>query len=299
MKKIQHTITILCLLLFLPSCENDGGDSKINSQNGALPNIQKLNNSDTFINLSALENGKDINLSFSVDLAIGEISSMNIVAFYTKVNGTTTKATLVSNIVSFPTTVTLKPNDIYKAFSNINSPEDLAPGDKLTVSADITLKNGTLLKIINDNGTNNFSSNIATSDVYKVIQTYNVSCPSDLEGIYSSITSGASTDPDVKPNVSPVSNYPYTVEIKALGGGDYTITDAFGGLYILWYKDLYKLTTNRRGTFSDICNTLSGKFEDPFGSDVIITGTVNPDGTISMHWESGYGDYGDAVYTKK
>lgn len=299
MKKIQNTITIVCLLVFLFSCENDGGDSNLNAQNGALPNIQKTENTDTFINLSALENGKDINLSFSVDLANGQISSMDIVALYTRINGTTSKATLASNITAFPSTFTLNSNAIYNAFTDINSSEDLAPGDKLSVTAEIKLKNGTLLKLINDDGTNNFSSNIATSDLFKVVQTYNVSCPSALEGIYSVISSGSSTDPDVKPNVSPISNYPFTVEIKALGGGDYTFSDAFGGLYILWYKDIYGITNNRTGTFSDICNSLSGKFRDAFGSDVIVTGTVNPNGTLSIQWENEYGDNGNAVYTKK
>lgn len=299
MKKIQHIITILCLLIFLPCCENDGGDSKISTQNGAVPNIQKLDNTDAFINLVAVQNNEEINLGFSVDLAIGKISSMDIVGFYIKSDGTIIKEILASNITTFPVSFNLTRDDLYDAFENLNSPEDFATGDKLIISADITLKDGTLLKIINDDGTNNFSSNIATSDLYKVFQTYNVSCPSALEGMYSVISSGESTDPFVSSSVNPISNHPYTVEIKAIGGGDYTISDAFGGLYILWYEEEYGVNYETEGTFSEICGTISGKFIEPFDTELIITGAVNPDGTLSMHWENGYGDYGDAVYTKQ
>lgn len=297
MKKIQHIITILCLLFLLPCCENDGGDSKISTQKGALPNIQKLENSDSFIDLVAVQNNQEINLGFSVDLAIGKISSMDIIGLYIKSDGTIIKATLASNITSFPVSFNLNRNDLYDAFENLNSSEDFATGDQLIISADITLKDGTVLKIMNDDGTNNFSSNIATSNLYKVFQTYNVSCPSNLGGTYSVLTSGESTDSGPSPSENPISNYPYTVTITDNGGGNYTISDSFGGLYILWY-DIYGLTFNVESDFTDICGSISSQFEDPFGSIVNYTGTVNPNGTITIHWSNDFEDFGDSVLTK-
>lgn len=296
MKKIQHIITILCLLFLLPCCENDGGDSKISTQKGALPNIQKLTDSDSFIDLVAVQNNQEINLGFSVDLAIGKISSMNIIGLYIKSDGTIIKATLAENITTFPVTFNLSRNDLYDAFENLNTSEDFATGDQLIISADITLKDGTVLKIMNDDGTNNFSSNIATSNLYKVFQTYNVSCPSDLGGTYSVLTSGESTDGGVVTN-NPVTNHPYTVTITDNGGGNYTISDSFGGLYIYWY-DIYGLTFDVESDFTDICGSISSEFEDPFGSIVNYTGTVNPNGTISIHWTNDFGDFGDSILTK-
>lgn len=296
MKKIQQTIIILCSFLLLPSCENDGGDSKINTQNGALPNIQKLSNSDSFIDLLALENNEEINLGFSADLALGKISSMDIVGFYIKPDGTLFKATLAKNITTFPTSFTLRRNDLYKAFENLNTPESFEIGDKLTISADLTLKDGTVLKIINDDGTNNFSSNIATSTLYKVFQTYNVSCPSDLGGTYKAISSGKSTESAVETS-NPVSNFPYTVTLIDNGGGNYTIKDAFAGLYIYWY-DIFGVTFETEGTFNDVCGTISGNFEGPFGEIVIYSGTVNQNGSINIHWTNEFDDFGDMILTK-
>lgn len=298
MKNIKKIFAVLALLMLVLSCENDGGDSKLNSKYGAVVDIQKQNNTDTFIDLVSVQNGEDFNLGVTVDLAVGKISSVDLVGFYTKKDGTITKATLVSNIITLPSTINLTRDDIFDAFANINTATDFESGDKLVISADITLKDGTVVKLINDDGSNNFSSNIATSNLYKLFQTYNVSCSSDLGGTYSVKTSGTSTDSGPTPSENPISNFPYTVVITDLGGGDYTISDAFGGVYILWY-DIYGLDFEVEGSFSDVCGTISGKFPEPFGTDVIFTGTVNPNGTISIHWENGYGDFGDSVYTKQ
>ena len=298
MKKISFLIVTLVVALLMPSCENDGGDSKIKTSKGALPNIQKISTTDAFIDLVAVQSGDAINLGFTVDLAIGDINSMDIMALYKKSDGTIYKAKLATGITTFPTTFNISQTDILNAFNELNSTGDFQIGDQLTITAELTLKDGRVQKIINDDGTNNFSPNIASSNLYKVFQTYNVSCPSDLEGTYSVISSGESTDSGPSPSENPISNFPYTVEIKATGGGDYTISDAFGGLYILWY-DIYGVDFEVEGTFSDVCGTISGSFQEPFGTEVIVTGTVNPNGTLSIHWVNGYDDFGDAVYTKQ
>lgn len=298
MKNIIKIFNVLALLMLVLSCENDGGDSKLDLKYGAVVDIQKQNNTDSFIDLISVQNGEDFNLGIKLDLAVGKISSVDLVGFYTKKDGTITKATLVSKIVTLPTTISLTRDDIYDAFTNINSAEDFESGDKLIISADITLNDGTVVKLLNDDGSNNFSSNIATSNLYKLFQTYNVSCTSDLAGTYNVKTTGASTDSGPTPSENPISNFPYTVVITDLGGGEYTISDAFGGVYMLWY-DIYGLDFEVEGSFSDVCGNISGKFPEPFGTDVIYTGTVNSDGTLSIHWENGYGDFGDSVYTKQ
>ncbi len=178
MKKIKIILATLILALLLPSCENDGGTSKIGySSNGAVPNIQKIAGSDSSINLVAVNNGNLIHLGFTVDKAIGDITSMNIIGFYTKANGTIYKATLVSNVTTFPASFNITQTDLFNAFAELNSASDIQLGDQLKITAELTLKDGSVQKIINDDGSDNFSSNIATSNRYKVQQTYDVSCP--------------------------------------------------------------------------------------------------------------------------
>lgn len=288
MKKIQQIITILCLLFLLPCCENDGGDSKISTQKGALPNIQKLDNTDTFIDILSLQSGGDFNIGFSVDLAIGKITSMDIVAFYTKVDGTIFKATIATNITSLPATFTLNRDDLFDAFSNLNSSEDISTGDKLTISADITLKNGTILKIINDDGTNNFSTNIATSDLYKVFQTYNVSCASYLAGTYSFSTTNIGDGVNFTSDI-----YTGSVTFEDLGGGVYEISDAsFGG-----YTALYDETATGV-ELQDICNQISYNGVNQYGDSFTMTNLVVNGNKITFHWETSYGEFGDTTLTR-
>lgn len=290
MKKIQYILTILCLLIIFPCCENDGGNSKISTENGALPNIQKLKNTDAFIDILSIQSGGDFNLGFSVDLAIGKITSMDIVAFYTKVDGTLTKATIATNIVSLPATFTLNKDDLFDAFNNLNTADDISTGDKLTISAEITLKDGTVLKVINDNGTNNFSSNIATSDLYKVFQTYNVACASYLAGTYNySTTNIGSPDSDFIDDI-----VTGTVTFTDKEGGVYDISDAsFGG-----WGALYGETAAKGVQLIDVCNQISFGGEDKYGETYSITNIVVNGNVLSFHWENSYKEYGDTTLTR-
>lgn len=299
MKKIKIIFAIFTSIFLLISCENDGGESQIGySSNGAVPNIQKNSSLDSFIDLVKINNDSEISLGFSVDKAIGEINSMDVIGFYIKADGTVYKATLVENVTTFPADITINKSDLINAFAELNTKNDFELGDQLKITAELTLKDGTVQKIINNDGTNNFSSNVATSNLYKVFQTYNVSCPSNLGGNYSVISSGTSTDSGPTPAENPISNFATNVVITDNGGGNYTVSDAFGGLYLLWY-DIYGIKVgDSEGEFNDICGTISGSFPEPFGTDVIVTGNVNPDGTISIQWENGYGDKGSSIYTK-
>ncbi|AOZ98598.1 hypothetical protein [Flavobacterium commune] len=288
MKKIQHIITILCLLFLLPCCENDGGDSKISTQKGALPNIQKLENSDSFIDLVAVQNNQEINLGFSVDLAIGKISSMDIIGLYIKSDGTIIKATLASNITSFPVSFNLNRNDLYDAFENLNSSEDFATGDQLIISADITLKDGTVLKIMNDDGTNNFSSNIATSNLYKVFQTYNVSCPSYLAGTYNYSTTNIGDGSYFTSDV-----FTGTVTFEDQGGGVYIISDGTFGGYTALYDE-----TAIGVELKDICNQISFQGSNQYGDTFTMSNLVVNGNKLTFHWETSFGEFGDTTLTR-
>lgn len=297
MKNIKIIVTTLALIMSMVSCTNDGGDSHIDLQEGAVPNVQKDTSTDSFINLIAINEGESINLGITFEQALGTIKSLDVVAFYEK-NGVVSKAVLKKGISTFPTTVNITENDIIAAFSTINSTADFTLGDKLTITADITNNAGNVIKILNDDGTPNYGQDISNSLVYKVLQTYFVSCPSDLAGTYTAVSSGASTDSGPDPSVNPITNYTYEVKITADGGGSYTLSDGYAGLYQLWY-DIYGISGENSGKFTDVCGTLSGSFSEPFGSTVTVTGKVNADKTLSIRWENGYGDFGESIFTKK
>ncbi len=296
MKKIKLIFAVLVLIVLIPSCTNDGGDSKIDFGNGGVPNLVKDASTDDFIDFLAVNNGETFNLGLNVSIGQGEISSMDIVAFYRKGNNISSKAILETNITTFPATVNLSKDDIIAAFSELNSASDFVLGDQLTVSAELTLKDGRIIKILNDDGTTNYGQDIANSTIYAVVQNYSVSCASDLGGTYSVVSSGTATE--IEPSdTNPTTDYPYTTVITDNGGGSYTMSDAFGGLEIFWYS-VYGLTFEVNGPFNDLCGDLSGSFTGAFGEANELTGTVNPDGTLSIHWENEWGDFGNAVYTK-
>lgn len=296
MKKIRLIIASLFLVMFVTSCEKDGGDSVIKTGEGATPNIQKVEGTDAFIDLVAVNDGDPINVSFTVDKGFGKITSADIVMFYYS-GDNVYKAIFATDITTFPATFSFSQADLFAAFDELNSASDLAVGDALKVTAELTLEDGTIVKILNDNGSANYGADIANSPLFSVVQTYNVSCPSDLAGTYNVLTSGSSTDSGPTPSENPIANFPYTVTITANGGGNYTVSDAFGGVYLLWY-DIYGLDFEVEGTFDDVCGTISGSFPEPFGTTVTFTGTVNPDGTLSIHWVNGFDDQGDSVYTR-
>ncbi|MCO6146957.1 hypothetical protein [Flavobacterium sp. NRK1] len=298
MKKIKLIFASFIALAMTLACNDDGGDSVRKLQEGAVPDIQKTDGTDSFINLNELEAGNDIALSFSVDKAFGDPASMDVVAFYIKADGTAEKAILADDVTNFPVTINVTKETLINAFEVLTSADDFELGDQLKISTDLTLKDGTIVKLLKDDtGAQNYGQDIANSTVFSVVQIYNVSCPSDLGGTYSVVSSGSSTDPGPTPDENPITDYPYTTTITDNGGGSYTMSDAFGGLYILWY-DIYGLDFEVEGNFTDVCGNLNGSFTDPFGGAVTITGTVNPDGTLSIHWDNEFGDTGDSVYTK-
>jgi hypothetical protein len=181
MKNIKLIFTLLAVILLVPSCENDGGDSVIETKNGTAPNIQKTVDSEQAINFININNGGDVNLEFTVDIGLGQenFESLDVVLFYIKGDGTINKFILDSGVSSLPKTYSLTLEDIFAAFPDVNAVSDITIQDQLIVSTDITLTDGTVIKMTNDDGSANYAPNIANSPYYSVIQTYDVSCPID------------------------------------------------------------------------------------------------------------------------
>ena len=178
MKKMKLILASLFLVVFVSSCSKDGGDSVIEAANGGAPDIQKVATADQSINLAALNNGGDIDLSFTVDIARGDVASMDIVGIY-KQGTTVQKAVLRAGVTTFPSTVSITKADLFDAFDAIATSSDITVFDKLIISADVTLKNGSVYELFTADGTPRFGADIANSQQFSVSQTYIISCPLD------------------------------------------------------------------------------------------------------------------------
>lgn len=292
MKNIKQIITLLFLSILISSCDTDGGTSVIALQKGGVTNINKNANFDAIINLNDLIAGEDITLGFDLDIQYGDIKAVDVVGFFKTGTEVFGPVTLQSNINSFPTEVILTIDDILENFPELLSREDVQLGDNLIVSTKIYFTDGSEISLLNDDGTRNYGADIHSSSLYNAQASYPVSCPSNLGGVYNVVSNGTNTD-----GAPPAVDYPYTVTVTDNGGGAYTISDGVAGLYILWYSG-YGYTFETAGNFVDICGDLSGSWTTSFGGDTVeLTGTLNEDNTLTIHWENAFGDAVDAVYT--
>jgi len=295
MKNIYILSLFLAVFALNTSCDDDGGTSAVPTTNGALPDFAVVAGSSAFIDLTGLD---DLKLQFTVGVGVGEPTSFDLKAFYLTVDGYLYgPIVLDAGVTTFPKEYSITGTDLVGAFSELSSADDIQVGDVLKLFTSYTFKDGSQIDILNSKAEPNYlASDFNTYSDFTVKLEYVVSCPSDLAGTYTVLSSGSSTDSGPTPDENPIVDYPYTVVLTDNGGGNYTVSDGFAGLYILWY-DIYGISGETPGNFTDICGELSGTWGEPFGTDVTVTGTVNPDGTLSITWINGYDDTADAVYT--
>jgi len=292
MKNLKIILAFMMLATFIVSCDDDGGTSKVDLQEGGVTNITKNADLGAIINFTDVRNGDEVNIGFTVDVFYGNVVSADVVGFYKAGNDLFGPITLVSGITQFPTEVILNQDDIIAAFAELNSVDDIDLADELIVSTRLLLADGTEINLLNNDGTRNYGSDIHTSSFFNAQVSYPVSCPSDISGIYNVVTNGASTEPGIPAAV----DFPYTVTLTDNGGGNYTISDGVAGVYIFWYSG-FGYTFETKGNFTDICGTLSGSWVESFGCQIDLSGTVNDDGTLTIRWDNCFGDFADAVYT--
>lgn len=289
MKKLKLLFTFFAIGAFVFSCQDDGGDSKQDLKIGAVPNVTKAADTDSFINLIAINEGEDINLGFTIDLAQGDVSSMDVVLFYYK-GDEAYKAVIETNVTTFPKQYSLTQSDLIAAFAELNAPEDFEVGDQLIVSTELTLKNGTVIKMLNDDGSTNYGIDVSNSPLFSVIQAYNVACPSDLGGTYEFSTANIG-EPGGGTVAGPVTG---TVTFKDLGGGVYDISDgSFGG-----WEALYGPPGAKGVTLIDVCNQIKFGGKDDYGDTYTMTNLVVNGNQISFHWKNTYGEFGDTTLTR-
>jgi len=295
MKNFKFITLALTFTICFLSCEDNGGTSNIPLNDGAVPNLTKSTTSDAFFNLIRLNNGENVSIDFNAEVAQGNPASTDIVGSYKTAGGVVYNAILFSD-VTLPQDFSLSISDIVTAFSEINVASEIEVGDVLTLTTRFTMNDGTILNILNEDGTSSVSSNIQTTVLFDSIISYPVSCPSDLGGTYNVVSSGFSTDG--APINNPLVNFPYTVTVTDVGGGSYTISDGVAGVYQDWYCAPYGYCFETEGNFTDVCNSLSGSWTEAFGCPVELIGTVNADGTLTISWSNCFGDtIEEAIYT--
>lgn len=120
----------------------------------------------------------------------------------------------------------------------------------------------------------------------------------NIAGTYTTVTNGYSGFWEVD-----VVDFTSEVTITDNGDGTFTFSDTTAGFYPdpEYYGNYNSPAVPY--TFDVPCNEISAVLPSPFNNccdDVIdFNGTINADGTLSVHWESAFGEIMDVVYTKQ
>lgn len=146
------------------------------------------------------------------------------------------------------------------------------------------------------NVTPNIINAAATTSFTIAFNTF-VGCPSDLEGVYSTVVNGTSTDDCCGSN--PAVDVESTVTFTRTGPTNYTLTNFAAGAYDYWYCPAYGLCSSDfdglGAQLLDICGNvqLTAGYWGSSG-----TGTVDPNtGVITINWQNAFDDQGTTVYT--
>lgn len=276
MKNIKILLLIIISAFVSFSCKNDdGGDSALVLETGAVPNMIKEPGSDVIIDLVRLTSGEVLSISFSVDVAQGSPVSTDVIAAFVTSEGPVYTATLASN-VSLPGVYTVTSDDIIAAFSEINSIEDIKLGDVLRISTRFTMPDGRILSLLNDDGTDNTGTTLSNSKLVSVVINYPVSCPTMLEGNYISTVIASSID--IPTNF----RSPQPVVITQPSAGTYILSDGTA--------DIFGPDFPIGLTFTDVCETITvaaPSVDFPGAVDFIDNGaTLDPiTGIIIMNLE--------------
>lgn len=130
-----------------------------------------------------------------------------------------------------------------------------------------------------------------------VITSITTNVNSSIEGVYNTLTTG-----DLSGNFGgSVADFPGVVTVTDNGDGTFSFDDISAGIYP--DSNYYGMYGGGPvlGTFEVPCNEISGAFVTDFygccGDYIAFDGMINSDGSLTVHWESAFGEVMDAVYT--
>jgi len=242
MKNIKILLFTIIIAFASFSCENDGGSSSLVLQDGAVPNLSKIASTDQIFDLTKVLNGTPLNLSFKASVSQGTPVTTDIIATYATLAGPVYKSVLFSN-VTLPRDFTLNTNDVFAAFSELDSSDDFQLGDVLTISTRFTMADGRVLSLLNDDGTDNTGTTLSNSKLVNIKINYPVSCPTMLEGNYTCTV--------ISSNVPISGNFrsPQPVTITQPSAGTYNLSDGTA--------DIFGPDFPIGLEFTDVCGTIT------------------------------------------
>jgi len=294
MKNLKYLIITIIFASVSFSCKtDDSGESALTLETGVVPDMVKSASTDGFFDLLKIATGENVNVAFSVDIAQGTAASTDVIATYSKLSGELFSVTLFSDI-SIPQEFNLSIADVVTAFSELNDIDDVELGDVVSISTRFTTIDGRVISMFNEDGSNNFGTNIANSKLFGAVIRYPVSCPSDIAGTYLVSSTGIGCC-----GVAPITNYQYTVTVTEDGGGSYSLSDYSGGAYDGLFCGPFGICGDASsGSITDVCGVLSGSAPDCCGDSIAFSGAVNEDGTWSVEVSSGF-IFAESTWTKQ
>lgn len=173
---------LLAIFALNTSCENDGGDSVIDLQNGALSNLTRVDGSAEFIVNTTFAS---LNLEFNIDLVYGDPISYDLRALYKTLDGNIYgPVTIDAGVNTFAKDYVISGAEIINAFPEISTGLDMNAGDILFLFPAFTLKDGSVIETLNGSGDPNYyAPNFNQIDSYNYFIAYSVVC-APQPGVY-------------------------------------------------------------------------------------------------------------------
>ncbi len=211
MKKI-HIISIFLIGLFF-SCSTSDIDQMDNVILTAAPDFKMDETKGGFID-KADPAGE---FGFSMDLAQGDPVSADVkVAYINNVTNAISYATVDAGVTSYPYKKVLSVTELISLFPELETADDLNPGDVFTFFSNFTLKDGTVIIGYDDDGPN-YSGDVRNSPLYTAFFSFNVACsydPALAVGSYHVVSTGWQVEGDVTFTADP--NDPYKIFISGI-----------------------------------------------------------------------------------
>jgi len=125
----------------------------------------------------------------------------------------------------------------------------------------------------------------------------------EIAGTYNTVTNGTMSgnfDGEI------IEDFTSVVVITDNGDGTFTFDDSTAGIYPAYYSAFAFIDPTFADpvpwTFDVPCNDIEDVYPSTlaaFGDSIAFEAIINANGTISVHWESGFGEVMDVVYTKQ
>ena len=298
---IKYSLQLIVLLGILISCE-DPDAIRMPELKDAV-NVRVVIDPDfTFLDFSDIENAKFV---FDAYTENTDLRSVIFYMSYYDLSADSSSTEIPIEFTEFPKQhYEFTPQELADIFNLPGGIDYLDGGDLFNfrteaIAADGLIYPDTVLQGLSQetlNVTPNIINAAATTSFTIAFNTF-VGCPSALEGVYSTVVNGTSTDDCCGSN--PVEDLESTVTFTRTGPTNYGLTNFASGADDYWYCGAY-------GLCSDTFDGLGAQLLDICGNVQLIsgywgnngTGTVDPNtGVITINWQNAFGDQGTTVYT--